>query len=159
MPNEPIVELLARSLADGLTHHGDGKPFVLPLPTFRTSGIPPEMAQHFAAEAGLPSTDVAKLTAEAIVHTIETNGDSEIVPKAEINALRAQAAGVEPPARMQALELHCNACFNAVIGGGAGGGMLFDFAVPNKPKINVKNLIIALSNLQPDCPHQPAADN
>ena len=115
MPNERITTFLAERLAAGLWHPGDPakdqKPKLIPLPGLASSGIPPEMAEQFAQEAGLPSANVAQLVAEAIVNVIETDGETEMVPRAELQQLRAQAAtfAANPPAgQMVTVCCHCS---------------------------------------------------
>lgn len=98
MPNTAIAELIAAKLPD-LTHPGtpgSGGPILLPTATYRTAGIPPEMAQQFAEDAGYPTADITRLIAEAIVHLIETDGDSTIVRNSELADMRAATAAAEP---------------------------------------------------------------
>lgn len=89
MPNERIVNLIATQLPD-LTHPGDGNGSIaLPVSAFRaTNSLPPEVAQQFAQDAGLPHSDIPRLVAEAIVHLIEVEADSDIVPRAELRRMR-----------------------------------------------------------------------
>lgn len=115
MPNNRIATLLTERLPGGLWHPGDPaadqQPKLIPLPGLASSGIPPEMAEQFAQEAGLPSANVAQLVAEAIVNVIETDGASEIVPRVELEQLRARAAELEanPPAgQMVTVCCHCS---------------------------------------------------
>lgn len=115
MLNERIATLLAERLPGGLWHPGDPSidqpPKMIPLPGLASSGIPPEMAEHFAQEAGLPSANVPKLVAEAIVNTIETDGQTEMIPRAELEQLRSDAATFEasPPAG-QMVTVVCTGC-------------------------------------------------
>jgi|SRR5215207_7455329 len=93
MPNPQIERLLADALRTGLTHPGDPdrrippKPIVLPFG--HAAGRPKEMNDLMDA--------TVKLLSEAIVHHIETEGDSEIVPREEAIAMR-RAVGEGPPA-------------------------------------------------------------
>lgn len=89
------VQLIANALKTGLTHPGTGDgPVPLSLPMFQNSHIPGEMRDRFAEEAGLPHADVAKLTAEALVHLLETNGDA--VAASMTNRAKATAPAARP---------------------------------------------------------------
>src|SRR4029077_2389578 len=100
--NSKAVKLLAERLPSGLIHPGDPDsnepPKVIPLPGLSNLGMPPGMAAHFAAEAGL-SNDAPKVIAEAIFNVLE-NGGFVIVPETELDQLRAEAAtpDVDPSA-------------------------------------------------------------
>lgn len=104
MTNQPVAQLIADNLP-ALIHPGDGKsgPIPLPLPMFRTSAIPPGMAQEFAQEAGIPHFDIAKLTGEAIVALLEANGWA-LVQEAELTQLRTDAS--EMPDCTRIITLH-----------------------------------------------------
>jgi hypothetical protein len=146
MTNAPIAELIASRLPN-LVHPGDEntKPFSIPLPMFATSAaIPPEMADEFANQAGLPTADVAKVTAEAIVGLIEGEGASRIIGAAELDELRATAE-VERTKHRQP-QLRCRSC-NAPL-------LRLNVDTTN-PVIDGKQLIAGLSALNPDCPHGP----
>ena len=105
--NDAIAGLIATHLPN-LTHPGDGSgAIVLPVATFRTAGIPPEVAESFAREAGLPTADVPRLIAEAIVALIEGQGDSEIVSRADLARLRA-AAGANETLRDRPVTVRCH---------------------------------------------------
>lgn len=132
------VELIATNLAQGLVHPGDGKPVALPLPMFQTSAIPPEMAEEFANQAGLPTADITKLTAEAIVHLLEQNGLT-IIDQAELDQLRTDAT--EVTARHRQPRIHCRC-----------GQFLMSLNIDTeKPTIDGPKLIQALRALDPDC--------
>ncbi|ANN98189.1 hypothetical protein [Mycobacteroides abscessus] len=86
MPNQPLVDLLARTFASGtLMHPGDGngpaRP--IPIPGFRTAGMSDEQAKELVGES-------AKLWAEAIEHAIGT--EFEALTKADAAQLRHDAA-------------------------------------------------------------------
>ncbi|SRX93575.1 hypothetical protein MSP7336_01814 [Mycobacterium shimoidei] len=144
MPDAAIADLIARSLPE-LTHPGDGKsgPIVLPLPMFRTSAMPREMAEQFAKDAGLPSPDIARLVAEAIVHVIES-GNKTIVDNAELTQLRADAAaGLE---RHRQPQVCCSACHQP----------LFRINVDtDRPTISGPHFIETIGKLSVACPHTP----
>lgn len=149
--NDRIVTLLA-SILPGLTHPGrDGQGSIqLPVAAFRASNtLPPEVAEQFAEEAGLPSSDMPKLFAEAIVHAIEDGGDCEIVPRAELAALRTTASATTATALRQ-IDVHCHC-----------GVRLFGAQIHNgdtdKPRLSGSTLISALAKLNPECAlgHRP----
>lgn len=105
------IDLLTQRLPGGLIHPGDpskGQPAqALPLPGLAATGIPPEMAEHFAAESGMPGTDTARLLAEAIVHTITESGMT-ILSNDDIAALEAQAADAPDGTRIVAVHTECD---------------------------------------------------
>lgn len=81
-----IAELIADRLAKGLFHPGDPEteqaPMTIRLPMFRTVAAPPEVTRQVDL--------TVKLIAEAIVHLIETDGQSDIVPRAQIEQQETQ---------------------------------------------------------------------
>lgn len=107
--NARIASLIAERLPGGLIHPGNEElpAKAIPLPGLASSGIPAEQAKMFAAQAGLPSNDVPKLLGEAIVHLIETDGDSEIISRAELEQLRREAATVDQEQTGQTVNVHC----------------------------------------------------
>lgn len=143
MPNATIADLIARKLPD-LTHPGDGSgPIMLPVSTFRNAGIPPEMAEQFAREAGYPSADITKLIGEALVHLIETDGDSEIVRRSELADMRKATETAEPQRNRQ-VQIHCHC-----------GTPLFRVNIRNfdsdKPSVAGPELIKAMAMLGTEC--------
>lgn len=143
MPNAAIAALIAEKLPD-LTHPGDGSGAIsLPVSTFRTAGIPPEMAEQFARDAGYPSANIPLLIAEALVHLIETQGDSEIIRRSELTDMRKAAATAEPQRHRQ-VHVHCHC-----------GTPLFraqfrDFDT-DKPRVAGPELIKAMAQLSTEC--------
>ncbi|AVO21697.1 hypothetical protein I5I01_gp92 [Mycobacterium phage MooMoo] len=136
--NQPVADLISANLPH-LVHPGDDKgPIPLPLPMFRNSAIPRDMADEMAKEAGLPTFDIAKLTAEAIVALLESNGWS-ITRTDELAQLKTDAAaGVE---RHRRVEVQC-AC----------GVALFEVDIDaDRPKVNGGAFIKAIGHLDPDC--------
>ena len=107
--NSSVVALLAEHFPKGLWHPGDPAndvpPKALPLPGLAHSGLPDDQAAQFAREAGLPDGDVPKLLAEAIVALIET--DHEIVPRVELEQLKAEAATIDQPVSGQSVDVVC----------------------------------------------------
>jgi hypothetical protein len=71
----------------GLTHPGNPEqkqpPTTIPLP-FRTTGMPPQLAQQVQT--------TTRLLAEAIVHLLETEGHLTLIPTTELDQLRETAA-------------------------------------------------------------------
>jgi hypothetical protein len=124
--NPAIAQLIATNLATGLPHPGENgsKPFSIPLPAFRTVGMPKDMAEN--------AQKTASLLGESIVHLIECNG-CEIVDKTELEQLRA-------PADPQRTPVNCSQC----------GNPLFWLPVVNgRASINPNILTAA----KPECPH------
>lgn len=152
MTNQAAVELLAARLASGLVHPGDPDherpPVALSLPGLSSTGIPPEMAEHFATEAGLPHNDAPRLLAEAIVTLLETElaGGSTIIADADLAALRRDAADAPTGKRM--IAVHCN-CDNTLT------SPLLELTVSNSDRVIVNGgrLLRALAARNPDCPH------
>lgn len=104
------AEHIAARLAAGIVHPGNpetNQPAkLIALPGLSSTGIPPEMAQHFANEAGLPANDAPRLVAEAILHLIDTELGLELIPTNELRQLRAQVA--EPDTSTgAAINIHC----------------------------------------------------
>lgn len=101
MSNPKIAELLASRLGEGMSHPGNPDkgqpPTLIPLPGFRTTGLPEEQAKAYQG--------AAQAFGEAVVFTIETDGESEIVPKSELAQLRAAEA--EPG---DAVPVACQSC-------------------------------------------------
>lgn len=136
MPNQPIADLLARSFGEGFVHPGDGKtgPVVVPIAGYRTTGMPPQMADIMDISA--------KLLGEAIVHTIETNGDGNtIITNTELEQLRARA-DARPPIGARSTTFKCKLCDNK----------LFSAAIDiANPRLNGPQL----ANINHACPHGP----
>lgn len=101
MANERIANLLAKGLAEGLIHPGNeatgmpARPIILPLKP--SASHPKEMADLL--------NGTTKLLSEAIVSTIEVEGDSEIVPKSEARSMR-KAVGEGPNGPFH-VPVHC----------------------------------------------------
>ncbi len=111
MPNAAVVQLIAANLPH-LTHPGDGKggePTPIVMPMFRNTNMPPEMAEQFAKDAGLPHSDIAKLFSEAVVHLLESNGFT-VTSSTEIEQLQRAAVEREPQKhRVVAFQCTCHA--------------------------------------------------
>lgn len=148
MPDQSVIDLIAQSLANGLTHPGDQKsgPIALPLPMFRTASLPPDMAEQFAQEAGLPHADIARLTAEALVHTMENSGKA-IVDTAELERLQAVDAAAEPH-RHRDVHFHCH-CGGPIARANVTG------LDTDKPKLHAGRFIEAVKQVHPNCAPYP----
>jgi hypothetical protein len=144
MPNRQVADLIARRLPE-LVHPGDAQTpaMVLPLPMFRQQALPPEMAEHFAKEAGFPKANVNMLVAEAIVSLIETEGEIELVTRPELAKLRLDAtSGME---RNRQVKLTCRLCGNPII-----NKMNVD---TNNPTVDGVRFLTALQKMNKSCPH------
>lgn len=141
MSNPEIVELIAAKLKSGdLVHPGDPDkdipPTPIALPFKSVPGMPEEMTQLMDRSA--------QLLAEAVVSIIETDGDSEIVPRTEAKAMR-KAVG-EGPVGPQVVPLHCR----------CGGPPLAMLSVTDPDRIIVDGsaLILGLTAREAACPHK-----
>lgn len=86
MANQLLVDLLTRTFASGaLPHPGDTNsgPRAIPIPGFRSTGMPEDQAQEMVGQA-------AKLWAEALESVIDT--DFDVLTKADAAQLRQDAA-------------------------------------------------------------------
>lgn len=144
--NRMAIDLIRQALATGVIHPGDDKtePFALPaLPAYQLAKLPPEQAEHFANEAGLPSTDFALLTAEALVYTLQGAGHT-LINTTELERLRAIGAEADA-AREVTLECICGQkCVSCAM----------TQVNPGKFRVNGRQLITAMRQLDPDCSTQ-----
>ncbi|TDK85471.1 hypothetical protein EUA02_29880 [Mycobacterium paragordonae] len=111
MANPQLAGIIANALSGGLVWPGDERHAAtpIPLPTFHTANIPPEMAQHFAQQAGLPHANVAQLVGEALVKAIEDAGKT-FVDTADLTRLKALDAEAEKHRKREVtLECVCGA--------------------------------------------------
>lgn len=104
------VATLARALREGITHPGDNQTpaKVLHLPPLRHTGIPDEMAQEFAAQAGFASNDTDQLLAEGLVNELAQAGLA-IIPADELATLRTAAADAPDGKRTITAYCQCDA--------------------------------------------------
>lgn len=95
--SDDAITLIADALENGLIHPGTrgSGAIALPLPMFQNSHLPAEMREQFAKDAGLPHPNIAKLTAEALVHLLKNNSNA----LAETVANRATAQTQTPTAK------------------------------------------------------------
>lgn len=102
MPNPQIAQLIADHLHTGLPHPGDGQqPVTLPMPAFRTTGMPPQLAEQITA--------TRRMLGEAVVYLIETAGNSTIITNTELETMTAatQEPGTPQP-------ITCTLCGNPI---------------------------------------------
>jgi hypothetical protein len=146
-----IAALLAARLPAGLIHPGNpdaNQPAqAIPMPGLSRTGIPPEMARQFASDAGLPSSDVTKLLAEAIVHLIETEGASTIIANTELDALRQAAAAAPEGTRAISVHCHCDNTRSMPL-------LMLTVGKGDHVSVNGGPLLRALARRNPDCPHE-----
>ena len=139
MPTPDWAALLAAALPT-LTHPGLGDgPVALPIAAFQPATLPPEVAEHFANEAGLPHGDFPKLAAEAIIDTLGKLGGT-IIDSTAVARLRS----TDPVEATQQMTIHCTC-----------GATLFTLQVygldVGKPTVYGGALVNALKRLSPDC--------
>lgn len=140
MPNPRYAALIAAKLPT-LTHPGDGDgPMALPVSAFRTANLPPQVAEQFAQEAGLPHSDIPKLFAEAIVAAVEDAGGT-IIDRADLERLQSAAAPVD---ESRQLPIHCHC-----------GARLFTVQVldlnTSRPRVYGPQLVRDVRRLGDDC--------
>lgn len=145
MPNPQIAALISEHLIKGLIHPGDPDdnrpPAPIVLPPFRTVGMEPQMREL--------AEKTADLLAEAIVHLIETEGNTDLISREEQARAIATARPVEP-ARTVALHCRCDSSFT---------NPLAILTVTDSPHvvINGKQLIQGLTAREAACPHKAVA--
>ena len=148
MADPQFVEQIAGKLG-ALVHPGDDthEPTPISMPMFRNTSLPPEMAEEFAREAGMPTSDTNKLFTEALFAEIEQT--HQRIPNDEAERLRRVDADDDTPlARNVRLKCTAPTCPGYV-------GAYINFADPDNPRVNLQNLIQVLSTLSPECPHKP----
>lgn len=95
MPNPEMVQIISKGLREGLPHPGDREnhqtAMLIRIPGMNPQGIPRQVLDHMAKDAGMPTSDMPTLVAEALVNLIENDGGSEIVTKGELKELRENA--------------------------------------------------------------------
>ena len=152
--NQRAVDLLAARLSTGLLHPGNPdagqQPTPILLPGLSGTGIPEEMAAHFAYEAGLPGNDTPRLLAEAIIHMLETDlaGGSTIIADSELEQLRQAAADAPDGARIISVHCHCDTTMTNPL-------LALTIANSDAVTVNGGNLLRGLAQRNPDCPHNP----
>lgn len=152
--NQAAVDLLATRLATGIIHPGDPDngqpPTPLLLPGLSGTGIPDEMAAHFANEAGVPTNNAPRMLAEAIVALLETDlaGGSTIIPTADLEQLRQNATEATTDTRIVSIHCACDATMTHP---------LLELPIANNDHIiiNGGTLLRGMDALSPDCPHNP----
>lgn len=150
--NQAAIDLLTTRLATGLIHPGNPDnnqpPIALPMPGLTGHGIPDEMATQFAAEAGLPTNDLPRLVAEAIIVLLETElaGGSTIITNHDLDQLRQDAAATPTGTRLVAIHCHCDNTLS---------NPLLELPLGNRDHITINGglLLRGLAQRSPDCPH------
>lgn len=103
--NEHAAQLIAKHLPTGLPHPGNPAenrpPTLIPLPGFRTTGLPDDMAKAVNA--------TALFLGEAIVNLLETEGHYELVDATNAEQRRADIAG------MDTTTIRCRTCGNVLV--------------------------------------------
>lgn len=138
---QAITNLIERKLREGITHPGDPKRDVPPMP----------IALPFTPRPGQPKemTDLLDKTvevlAEAIVHTIVTEGDVELVPRAEAKTLR-RTMGTGTP--MNVVPIHCRCDVNR-----QDPLVVLSFTDPDCIVVDARPMLSALHKRAVECPH------
>lgn len=131
--------LIADHLQTGLVHPGDEnhKPVLVPLPMFRTTAMPEELANHVKT--------LAKMLGQAIVHLLRTEGGLELIPTAELAELRNTVA---PPSQASVITIECphNVC-------------LLEVAVPQRLRLNEAQINALTQGCELCTPASPSTTN
>lgn len=144
-----VTDALAARLPAGLIHPGNtNQPAqALPLPGLSSTGIPPDMAAHFADEAGLPGTDAPRLIAEAIVHLITTDLDCTIIANTDLADLRKTAADAPDSTRIITVHTVCDRTKTTPV-------LELSITKTSDRAVIPCNAIAALHTRTTDCPHK-----
>jgi hypothetical protein len=90
------ADIIAKALEEGLIHPGNPlkkqPPTAIPMPMFRTMGMPEQMVRTVRA--------TTRMMAEAIVHDLQADGRLRLVTGNEADEERHEAANNEQPAGM-----------------------------------------------------------
>lgn len=144
MSNQRIADLIAKALQEGFIHPGDpdkGIPETPILLPFKPSpGMPKEMGDLMSG--------TVKLLSECIVSLIETEGDSDIVPKAEVRTMRHAFNPGDAAPRMP-VYCHCDKIIPL---------MVLSVRDPAHVVVDGRSLIRGLSTRGAQCPHPYTAE-
>jgi hypothetical protein len=139
MSNPHIADLIASKLRDGIVHPGDPakgvKPRTIALPFGMRAGQPQEMLDLMDA--------TTTMLAEAVVHLIETDGDTALVPRDELEVLQAAA-----PDKGATVAVHCRCDPKGT------PLALLTVTHPDKAVLDGGALIRSLGKRDPACPHK-----
>lgn len=142
MANERIAELIGKALQDGIVHPGyperDVPPRPIALPFGHTAGRPKEMQDLLDG--------TVKLLGEAIVHLIETDGDSDIIGREEAAQMR-QAISDAPPPIATPVHCRCDRKFTDPLA-------MLSISDTSRIVIDGPTLLRGLSKRDPKCPHK-----
>lgn len=117
MSNPTIAKLIAENIHALPTPNGEP----IRLAQFDTNTMPPAMRDQLAEEHNKTTNNIG----QAVVHLIETHGNSEIITKTELNQLRTKAKafdGQRPPTA----KVYCTSC----------NQLLLEFNITNPDRIN-----------------------
>ena len=145
MSDQEIIDLITTKFQTGFMHPGDPDRDIPPTPIvlpFKPSpGMPKEMGDLLSK--------TAKLLAECIVSTIKTEGNSEIVPKAEAAVMRrAIGEGPTGPSLLPVF-CHCNAKDPL---------MVLSQHDPDRVQIDGRTMLRNLHRKAVACPHGPIGE-
>lgn len=144
MPDPRMADLITTHLASGLLHPGnpenDKPPWTIMLPFRSSPGMPKEMVEQLNV--------TAKAIGEAIIHLIETEGQSVIVSRDELARLRYTQDQAVGTAAAGVLPVHCRCDRNY-------SDPLMYLTVDNTERvvINGRQLLKGLAGRSVDCPH------
>lgn len=145
MPNSRIAALISEKLRTGIDHPGDvtsdqaAMPIILP--AFRAAGMPPEMAELV--------NRTADLLGEAIVHTIETEGKTRLVPvdeQGQMKAAEMSPAQLPPVNRIIGVYCRCDRSRSNPL-------LMLTITEDNHVIIDGKQLLNGLAQRSAECPH------
>lgn len=137
-----LAALIARKLSSGtLTHPGDPAnnvaPRVITLPFSMKAGQPKEMQDLMDA--------TATMIGEAVVALIETEGDTELIPHDEADAMRV--AGGDTPGEGSTVAVHCRCDPRGT------PLLVFTMTHPDRAVVDGPSLLRALGKRTVHCPH------
>lgn len=128
--NEHAAHLIAERLPTGLPHPGNPAenrpPTLIPMPGFRTTGLPDDMAKAVNA--------TALFIGEAIVNLLETDGNLELVDATNAHQRRGELAG------MESTIIRCRHCGHVLV------------AITGD--VDARTFIDAVTHINPDCATQ-----
>ena len=148
MSNQKIAALITDALVEGrLVHPGDPARDLperqIVLPIFQSEGQPKEVAD-------LMST-TAKFLGEAIVHLIETEGETSMVPTGELADMRVATTPEAPGRRIVKVHCRCDTDRSMPLA-------VLTVDSSDRVVIDGKQLISGLHRRSAEHPHGPVGD-
>lgn len=138
-----MVDLIADKLRNGIVHPGDASRDVAPtpiaLPFGRVAGRPKEMDDLL--------DKTATLLAEAVVHTVVTEGDVELVARAEAATMRINAGEAGSGLRVVPIHCRCDTGYRDPLA-------ILTVADPDRIVIDGPIVLGGLAKRSPECPHE-----